>query len=90
MTSEERVAALKKAEEQKATKIHLFELSTRELKFLDHLMSKTNDLDSGAEVLYTTLKENLYETLGRIERMDFQTLLHMDIRWREMQDIDNL
>ena len=73
MTEEERDAAMKKAFEQKMAKSYLFELSTSAIKFLDHLMSKTNDLDSGAEVLYNTLKGNFYETLAIIEEMDYQT-----------------
>ena len=82
MTEEEIDAAMKKAYEQKAAKTNLFDLSTSALKFLDRLMSKTKDLDSGAEVLYMTLKGNFYETLGRIEGMDWRFLLHM--RWGEM------
>ena len=50
---------------------------------LDHLMPMTNDLDFGAEVLYMTLKGNFYETFGRIERMDCETL---NIYYRHLQD----
>lgn len=78
MTPRERHAEEEYANEKEDAKDDLVGLSTRGLKLLDHLMHldhlKTNDLETGAEVLYRTMKGNFYQTLGLIENMDIKTL----------------
>ena len=66
----------KPAEEEKNDAMdYLYHLSTNALIMLDHLDHfKTNQLDTGAEVLYRTMEAHFYETMARIEQMDYPNM----------------